>query len=120
MFSLKVRSPLSPLKKLSLELGSDNCYDVRDFELLCDALFSFPQLGDLKLTLGKGFADILRQQHYEDVMYKCWSDKGNGVKLKSISLQTDIEIDVKKVTLITHNLSLSFSQHKHCFYCHDH
>lgn len=113
---LRGRSRLPPLRKLSLELGSQTSYKVREFAMLCDALFSLPQLENLKLVLGKGYSDMLRNQRYEDVMYKSWSNKGHGVKLKLISLQVDIEKDFKKVKLLTE--ALSFSSPKHSSHYH--
>ena len=57
---------------------------------------------------------LRHQPEYEDVMYKSWSDKGGGVKLKLISLQIHNnrfidEADFKKTTIITQILSLSYS-----------
>ena len=106
VFGLQNRSRLLPLKKLSLELESQHSYKIRDFQMLCDAIFSLPELDNLKLVLGKGFADMIRQRRYEDAMYRSWSQKGAGVKLKSISLHTN-EAKLKQVQLITHNISFS-------------
>lgn len=112
-FGLRSRSRLPPLKKLSLELESQTSYKVREFAMLCDALFSLPQLKDLKLVLGKGFSDMLRSRRYEDVMYQSWSNKGGGVKLKSISLQVQVEKEFKKVKLLTQTLSFSWPKYSH-------
>ena len=60
--------------------------------MLCDAIFSLPQLENLNLILGEGFADMIQWKH-RDVMHKCWCDKGAGVQLKSIHLLSDIEPD---------------------------
>ena len=77
--------------------------------MLCDSVFSLPQLENLKLVLGKGVANMLRNQRhgFEDEMYNSWNKKGGGVKLKSISLQTHTEKDIKKVKLIAHTVSFS-------------
>ena len=104
---LWARSRLSPLKKLSLDLESPRSYKVRDFVLLCNALFSLPQLENLQLVLGSGFAEMMQRKCYEDVMHKSWRSKGNGIKLKSIFLHSYTTTDLKKVTLITQNLSYS-------------
>lgn len=106
-FGLQARSSLPPLKKLSLELGSQRSYKVREFAMLCDAVFSLPQLKNLELILGKGFADMLRNRRFEDEMHSSWNKKGGGVKLKSISLQAYTDKEFKKVKLITHTLSFS-------------
>ena len=103
---LQGRSHLTPLKKLSLELETRHSYEVQDLETLCDAIFSLPQLENLKLVLGRGFGDIIDQNRYEDVLYKSWNHKAAGVKLKSICLQTH-ETDLKQVSLVAQALSFS-------------
>ena len=109
-FGLQARSSLPPLKKLSLELDSQRSYKVREFAMLCNAVFSLPQLENLELVLGKGFADMLRNQRFEDEMHASWNKKGGGVKLKSISLQAHTDKEFKKVKLIAHTLSFSSSK----------
>ena len=103
---LQRRSHLTPLKKLSLELEIHHSYEGQDFETLCNAIFSLPQLQDLKLVLGRGFGNMISQNSYEEVLYKSWSHKAARVKLKSILLQTH-ETDLKQVSLVTQNLSFS-------------
>ena len=111
---LQGRSHLPPLKRLSLELEEcdhkpQNSYEVSEFQSLCDAIFALPQLNNLKLVLGKGFADLIRQQSYEEVVYKSWSDSGAGIKLKSILLHT-YTTNLEQMALITSNLSFSFNE----------
>lgn len=59
VLGLQVRSSLPPLKKITLGLESAHSYKMRDFQMLCDALFSLPQLASLKVILGKGFTDMI-------------------------------------------------------------
>ena len=106
-FGLQLRSSLPPLKKLSLELDSQTRYKVREFAMLCDSVFSLPQLDNLQLVLGKGYADMLQNHRFEDELYKSWNTKGGGIKLKSISLHDHAGREFKKVKLITHTLSFS-------------
>jgi hypothetical protein len=47
VLGLQDRHLLSPLKKLSLDLKSQKTYEIEDFEMLCDAIFSLPQLENL-------------------------------------------------------------------------
>lgn len=75
--------------------------------MTCDAIFSFPQLYNLNIVLGKGFADMIKQRSYQEVMIKSWSQQGSKVKLKSICLQTR-ELKLEKIHRITHNLSFSW------------
>ena len=103
---LQRRSHLTPLKKLSLELETHYSNEGQDLETLCDAIFSLPQLQNLKLVLGRGFGNMISQNRNEEVLYKSWNHKAAGVKLKSIFLQTH-ETDLKQVSLVTHNLSFS-------------
>ena len=103
---LRVRSHLSPLKKLSLELHLADSYKMRDFQLLCDAIFSLPQLQNLKLVLGKGFAIMLRQPGYENIMYLSWVQMASSVQLKSICLQT-YDSTFKQLLLVTPKLTFS-------------
>ena len=110
VFGLQVRSHMRPLKKLALELDSPTSYKIREFAMLCDAVFSLPQLENLQLVLGKGFASMLRNRRFEDEMYKSWNKKGGGIRLKSISLQAHAEKEFKKVKLIPHTLSFSTSK----------
>ena len=104
--ALQSRSNLSPLTKLSLELGSSLSYKLKEFQLLCDALFSLPHLENLKLVLGKGYADMLNQQQYQEVMYDTWARRGSKVKLKSICLQSH-ETKLEQLVLMTQTLSFS-------------
>lgn len=106
VFGLRRRSRYFPLRKLSLELGLRNFYDIEDFEMLCDAIFSLPQLENLKLVLGRGFGDLLSLNRFEDVLYKSWNHKAAGVRLKSIFFKT-YETDLKQVSLVTQDLSFS-------------
>ena len=106
---LRGRSGLSPLTKLSLEIEYQYLYEIQDFEILCDAIFSLPQLENLKLVLGRGFGDMISESRYEEVLYKCWSQKAAGIKLKSIFLQT-YEVDLKQISLVTQSLSFSLSR----------
>ena len=103
-FGLQLRSNLPPLKKLSLDLDQTH-YKVQEFAVLCDAVFSLPQLENLHLILGKGYADMLRNQRFEDELYRSWNMKGGGIKLISISLQGHADNEFSKVKLITHTLS---------------
>ena len=104
VLGLQARTQLRPLKKLSLELKSAHMYKIRDFRMLCDAIFSLPQLHNVTAVLGKGFADMIKQRRYQEVMIKSWRQKGSGVKLKSICLQT-YELKLEK---ITQNLTFSW------------
>ena len=104
---LQLWSNLPPLKKLSLDLDSQTRYKVQEFAVLCDAVFSLPQLENLHLILGKGYTDMLRNQRFEDELYKSWNMKGGGIKLKSISLQGHADNEFSKVKLIAHTLSFS-------------
>lgn len=98
-------SLLPPLKKVALELRTPNSYKKRDFEMLCDAIFSLSQLDDLKLTLGAGFAAMIRQPGYEDVMYRSWRHKAS-TKLKVLCFRS-YKTEFKKLSIITQNLSFS-------------
>ena len=107
---LQARSQLHrPLKKLSLELESAHMYKIRDFRMVYDAIFSFPQLYNLRIVLGKGFVDMIKQRSYREVMIKSWNQKGSQIKLKSICLQTR-ELKLEKIDRITHDLSFSWNQ----------
>ena len=86
--ALASRAHLFPLKKLSLELESQQYYKVKDFELLFDAIFSLPQLENLKLVLGKGFADMIRQKVYGQTLYNSWCRKSARIQVNSMVLQT--------------------------------
>ena len=86
--ALACRAHLFPLKKLSLELESQQYYKVKDFELLFDTIFSLPQLENLKLVLGKGFSDMIRQEVYGQTLYNSWCGKSAQIKLNSVVLQT--------------------------------
>ena len=88
--ALQNRSQLRmpPLKKLSLELLASQSYKAHDFQSLCDAIFTLPQLNNLELVLGKGFVDLVKQKAFKGVLLKSWSQKGRSTKLKTIELQT--------------------------------
>ena len=75
--------------------------------MVCDAIFSFPQLYNLNIVLGKGFVDMIKQRSYQEVMIKSWNQKGSQIKLKSICLQTR-ELKLEKIDCITHDLSFSY------------
>ncbi len=93
-----------PLKKIALELTSSDHYKMIDFQTLCEALFSLPKLENLKLILGKGFADIIQQPRYEQIVYNSWVKRSSRVQLKSICLQT-FKTELKQVSQITQKLS---------------
>jgi len=101
---LHSRSHLPPLRKVALELGLANSYKMRDFQMLSNAIFSLPQLENLKVVLGKGFADMMRQPGYEGIMYKSWIYRASKVKLKSICLRS-YETKFEQLSLITQKLS---------------
>ena len=105
---LQERSHLTPLRKLSLEFETHHSYENQDLEALYDAIFSLPELQNLKLVLGRGLSDMIRDKsnHYEEVLYKSWNHRAAGVKLKLIHLQTH-ETDLKQVSLVTQHLSFS-------------
>ena len=106
VLGLQGRVHMPPLKKLSLELESARSYKIRDLSILCDAIFSLPHLNDLELTLGKGFADMIRQKRFREAMYSSWSCKGCGVKTKSVCLQSR-EVKLEQVLHFTQKLSFS-------------
>lgn len=104
---LKARS--LPLMKLALELELCDHYKKRDFEVLCNAIFSLPQLENLELVLGKGFVDLIRQPGFEDTLYRSWSRRAARVQLKSLCLQTH-ESKFKKLSIVTQKLSFSLKR----------
>ena len=104
VLGLQARTQLRPIKKLSLELESSRMYKIRDFRMLCDAIFLLPQLNNLKVVFSKGFADMIKQRSYQEVMIKTWRQKGSGVKLESICLQSR-ESKLEKMNFITQKLS---------------
>ena len=108
---LRSRSHLPPLRKVVLELELGNSYKMRDLQMLSDAIFSLPQLENLKVVLGKGFADMLRQPGYEGIMYKSWIYRASKVKLKSICLLT-YKRNYEQLSLTTHKLSFSSRTYK--------
>ena len=83
---LQSRGHLQPLRKLSLKLCG---YEMRDFQLLFDAIFSLPQLENLELVFGKELEDLLQQPEYDLTLFRSWS--AAGVQLKSVSLPTKFE-----------------------------
>ena len=97
---MQARTQLRPLKKLSLDLESARMYKIRYFRMLCDAIFLLRQHNNLKVVFGKGFADMIKQRSYQEIMIKSWRQKGSGVKLKSICPQTR-ESKLEKMNLIT-------------------
>ena len=101
---LRSRTRSLPLKKIALKLERNDNYKMIEFQTLCEALFSLPKLENLKLILGKGFADIIRQPRYETIVYNSWVKRSLRVQLKSICLQT-FETELKQVSLITQKLS---------------
>ena len=106
------KSRLPPLRKVALELRIANSYKKRDFEMLCDAIFSLSQLDDLKVILGAGFAVMIRQPGFEQVMYRSWIRNASRVKLKAICFQS-YKTEFKKLSLITEELSFSSKQKRH-------
>ena len=72
--------------------------------MVCDAIFSFPQLYNLSI---EGFVDMIKQRSYQEVIIKGWNQKGSQIKLKSIWLQTR-ELKLEKIDRITHDLSFSW------------
>lgn len=101
-----------PLRKLALELECNNSYKMADFQALCNAIFSLSQLENLKLVLGKGFADMLRQPGYEKSLYRSWCRKGSKVQLKSICMQT-YRTNYSQVSLITQNVLFAMKEKKY-------
>ena len=106
------RSSLHPLRKLALELECNNSYKMADFQALCNAIFSLPQLENLKLVLGKGFADMLRQPGYETSLYRSWCRKGSKVQLKSVCLQT-FKTNYNQLSLVTQNVTFAIKEKKY-------
>ena len=105
------KSHLPPVRKIALELRIANSYKKRDFEMLCDAIFSLSQLDELKVTLGAGFAVMIRQPGFEVVMYRSWIRNASRIKLKELCFQS-YKTELKKLSLITQELSFS-SKRKH-------
>ena len=109
---LRSRSRRSlPLRKLALELELNNSYKMGDFQMLCNAIFSLPQLKNLKLVLGKGFADMIRQPGYEATLYRSWRRRGSQVQLKSICLQT-YDTKFERISLITQKVTFAVKEKK--------
>ena len=105
--ALKGRSQnkLSPLKKLYLQLHTAQYYKKRDFQMLCDAIFSLVELENLDIVFGKGFVDMI-QHAFADVLYRSWLEHSQKVKLKSITMQ-GFKAKFEKVALIAQELSFS-------------
>ena len=110
--ALASRAHLFTLKKLSLELESRQYYRVKDFKLLFDAIFSLPQLENLKLVLGKGFADMIREELFEKAMFNSWYQKGAQVKLRSVVLQTRNQDDFEQLSCLAQTVSFKQSPHQ--------
>ena len=106
---LRYRARSCPLKKVALELERSDHYKMREFQVLCETIFSLPKLEDLKVVFGKGFGDIILQPRYEGIVYTSWVRKAFRVQLKSICLQTN-KSDLKHLPLITPNLSFSLKE----------
>ena len=85
---------------------------MADFQALCNAIFSLPQLENLKLVLGKGFADMLRQPGYEKSLYRSWCRKGSKVQLKSVCLQT-FRTNYNQLSLVTQNVTFTIKEKKY-------
>lgn len=109
---LHSRSRFLPLQKLALELECNNSYKMTDFQALCDAIFSLPQLENLELVLGKGFADMLRQPGYEKSLYRSWCRKGSRVQLKSVCLQT-YNTTYNQLSLATQKVTFAVKEKKY-------
>ena len=108
---LRGRIRLLPLQKLALELELNNSYKMRDFQTLCDAIFSLPHVENLKLVLGKGFCDMIRQPGYEETFYRSWRIWSSKVQLKSICLQT-YKTKFERISLVTQTLTFSLKQRR--------
>lgn len=107
VYGLRDRTRRSlPLKKLALELELCNYYKKSDFQVLCDAIFSLPHLENLKLVLGKGFVDLIKQPGYEETLYSSWSRRAARVQLRLIHLQT-YKTALEKLSLVAQKLSFS-------------
>ena len=110
--ALASRARLFPLKKLSLELESRQYYRVKDFKLLFDAIFFLPKLENLKLVLGKGFADMIRENLFEKAMFSSWYQKGAQVKLRSVVLHTPNQEDFEQLSCLAQTVSFKQSPHR--------
>ena len=101
----RTTSHLLPLRKVALELRIPNSYKKIDFEMLCNAIFSLSQLDGLKLILGAGFAAMVRQPGFEDVMYRSWRRNASS-KLKVLCFQS-YETKFKKLLFVAQELTFS-------------
>ena len=101
----RTTSHLLPLSKVALELRIPNSYKKIDFEMLCNAIFSLSQLDGLKLILGAGFAAMVRQPGFEDVMYRSWRRNASS-KLKVLCFQSH-ETKFKKLLFVAQELTFS-------------
>lgn len=99
---LQGRSRSLPLKLIALRLASSCSYTLNDFQILCETIFALPDLKNLELVFGKGFADLIKQESFEDILYSSWICQ--SVRLKSICLQTR-STEFKYIKLMTHNLT---------------
>jgi len=57
---------------------------MSNLQKLSDAIFSLPQLENLKVVLRRGFVDMLRQQGFEGIIYKSWDSQ---------SIKSEVEIN---------------------------
>ncbi len=112
---LRSRACSHPLTKIAFQITRSDHYNIRDFQMLSEAIFSLPNLDNLKVVLGKGFADLIRQQRYEDILYKSWVCRSFRVKLKSFCLQTNMT-ELKHVQLTTQELTFEKVQKEFRYY----
>ena len=97
----RTRSGLPPLTKIALR--SAEIYKKQDFKILCDVVFSLPQLENLKVALG---GKLAKMQQFDEVIYHSWVSNSSKVQLKSLSLQMR-ENQHAPLSLVTQNLSFT-------------
>ena len=98
----RTHSGLPSLTKIAMR--SAEKYNKKDFKLLCDAIFSLPQLENLKVELG---GKLVKTQQFDEVLYHSWvSNSSQKVQLKSLSLQMR-ETKHMQLSLVTQNLSFT-------------
>ena len=97
----RTQSGLPPLTKI--ELRSAEKYKKQNFKILCDTIFSLPQLENLKVVLG---GKLAKMQQFAEVLYRSWVSNSSKVQLKSLSLQTH-ETKHVPLSLVTQNLSFT-------------
>lgn len=102
--ALNRRSRSLPFTKLIFLLTNKDCYKIAEFRALCDAIFSLPELESLKLVLGKGFGDMLRQSGFEQTLFRSWNRNAAKVQLKSLCIDG---YNSKSLTPITQEYSTS-------------